>query len=111
MSKRSEIVMNRQDKLTIPIVRRQLDFILKKEKGSTLKDFVGVIHENAMKGYKRSSIPTAHDVDGEGKLKEINKVTRKQPLRFCLFMYSYSLDILTLPKEFITFFTFFPTSL
>jgi len=70
---KSDIAFNKQDQLTIPIIRRQLNFISKKEKGKTFVELTDEIHKNAMKGYKRSSIPTPDDVDGEEKLVAIKK--------------------------------------
>lgn len=73
---RSEIALAKQDSYAIPIIRRQLNHMLMKEKGSTFNDFTDLMHYNAMKGYKRSSIPTPQDVNVEKKLIAIKRVSQ-----------------------------------
>ncbi|XP_057295989.1 uncharacterized protein LOC130624945 [Hydractinia symbiolongicarpus] len=70
---RSEIALAKQESYAIPIIRRQLNHMLMKEKGSTFNDFTDLMHYNAMKGYKRSSIPTPRDVNVEKKLIAIKR--------------------------------------
>ena len=71
---RSTLAYHHQDQLTIPIIRRQLNHLAKHERGQSFADFADMMHQNAMKAYKRSSIPTPASVDGEEKLAGIKKV-------------------------------------
>lgn len=70
-TKRSEEAMNKQDSYAVSVLRNQLNHMLKTEKGSTVLEFTDLIHQNAMKGYKRSLIPKHESDDGEKTLQYI----------------------------------------
>lgn len=72
-TKRSEEAINKQDSYALPILRNQLNHMLKTEKGSTVLEFTHLIHQNAMQGYKRSIIPKHESDDGEKTLLSIKR--------------------------------------
>ena len=49
---------DQQNKLTIPIIRRQLNHMAKQENVPSFVDFADKMHEHVMTAYKRSNIPT-----------------------------------------------------
>ncbi|XP_057295813.1 uncharacterized protein LOC130624255 [Hydractinia symbiolongicarpus] len=72
-TKRSEEAINKQDSYALPILRNQLNHMLKTEKGSTVLEFTDLIHKNAMQGYKRSIIPKHESDDGQKTLLSIKR--------------------------------------
>ena len=66
--------MDNQDSYALPIIRRQLNSILHKEKGTTFLHFTEELHGNALRGYTRSGIPHPGDYNVEKVLNSIKQV-------------------------------------
>ena len=74
LDKRTKITIDRQDSYALPFIRRQLNSILQKEKGTTFLKFVDELHGNALRGYTRSGIPHPTDDNVEKVLAAIKQV-------------------------------------
>ena len=74
MIRKSNIAIQREDSYALPIIRRQLNGLLQKEKGTNFLQFTELMHVNAVQGYKRSLIPHPSDGQGEKMLANIKEV-------------------------------------
>lgn len=61
LEKRSDILLAYHKKSALPIVRRQLNFVLESETGHGLNKFFEIVHSHAMEGFKRSTIPGSNE--------------------------------------------------
>ena len=74
LDRKSDVVIKRENEFALPVIRRQLNSLLGKEKKGTFSNFINHIHENALHGYKRSLIPHPSDAKGEELLTSIKQV-------------------------------------
>merc|ERR550534_3550950 len=73
LDRRTKVTMDNQDSYALPIIRRQLNSILHKEKGTTFLHFTEELHGNALRGYTRSGIPHPGDYNVEKVLNSIKQ--------------------------------------
>ena len=64
----------KQHSMTLPVMRSQLDYVLKKGVNSSFEDYTNHLHESAVNAYRRSIVPTPENVKGEKLLHNIKKV-------------------------------------
>ena len=64
----------KQHSMTLPVIRSQLDYVLKKGVNSSFEDYTNHLHESAVNAYRRSIVPTPENVKGEKLLHNIKKV-------------------------------------
>ena len=64
----------KQHSMTLPVIRSQLDYVLKKGVNTSFEDYTNHFHESAVNAYRRSIVPTAENVKGEKLLHNIKKV-------------------------------------
>jgi len=58
---------------TLPVIKYQLNEMLKSGLNSSFEQYTAELHQHAMEGYKRSNIPTVNEANGEQMLHSINK--------------------------------------
>jgi len=58
---------------TLPVIKYQLNEMLKRGLNSSFEQYTAELHQHAMEGYKRSNIPTVNEANGEQMLYSINK--------------------------------------
>jgi len=65
--------LQRHEHRTLPLIKSQLDDILKHGLNTSFVQYTAKLHEHAIEGYKRSNIPSLNQVNGERLLHSINK--------------------------------------
>jgi len=73
LARKSKIAMHTEDFNAIPIIRRHINNLLGKEKGTSFVKYTDFMHLNAVQGYKRSNIPRPADGLGEKILANIKQ--------------------------------------
>lgn len=66
----------------MPMIREQLNGMLKRDYKKSFMEMTESMHVNAMKGYKRSNIPHPSDVKGEAMLENIKEVSQFYRVNF-----------------------------
>ena len=64
----------KQHSMTLPVIRSQLDYVLRNGVNSSFEDYTNHLHESAVNAYRRSIVPTPENVKGEKLLHNIKKV-------------------------------------
>ena len=64
----------KQHSMILPVIRGQLDYVLRNGVNSSFEDYFDHLHELAVNAYTRSIVPTPENVKGETLLHSIKKV-------------------------------------
>lgn len=64
----------KQHSMALPVIRSQLDYVLRNGMNSSFEDYTNHLHETAVNAYRRSIVPTPENVKVEKLLHNIKKV-------------------------------------
>lgn len=74
--RRSKRALDHQHDYVLPVLRGQLNALLRREKNTDLDSYLKSLHSHAVDAYKRSVVPDEVSRKGEEALEKIKKVTR-----------------------------------
>ena len=64
----------KQHSMALPVIRSQLDYVLRNGMNSSFEDYTNHLHETVVNAYRRSIVPTPENVKVEKLLHNIKKV-------------------------------------